>query len=458
MRHRQHRPRGFLIVALVMIVAVLAGACAPAATPTVAPTKAPAAAATTSAPAAAPTAAATKPAAAPTAAPTAVATKPAAGPTAAAAAKPPTGTPIKMGVILPLSGPQAYLGVMANIAINLAMEDTNAAGGVNGSPIVLVTEDSPFDPKQAVTAMRKLAEQDKVFAIEGPFASGEIEVAAPLAGDLKIPEVGPTLMIPEVLAQGRPWAFGMNFPHEIAAPRYIADFKKAYPNVKTVVLVGDTKERVTQYATKNVLPKVITDAGLKLLDTIEFDTSLTDFSAIVTKIKGENPDGIVVASLLTAALGLSKELQKQQVPAKVVTNNNPLSGSIIDIGGTAVEGWVQASLFDSEVADPVVQSFVKRVFDRANADPKVTAPKPKLLVTEPLYYDTAMMLFDSMRKGGVNGDTPLLDARQKIQAQFNAIKDYKGIGGSWTIGSNGHAVRTAPPSILLTKDGYKFIR
>ncbi|MDP2660371.1 MAG: ABC transporter substrate-binding protein [Dehalococcoidia bacterium] len=451
MRHRQHRPRGFLIVALVVIVAVLAGACAPAATPTAVPTKAPAAAAPTSAPAAAPTSA---PAAAPTAAPT----KPAAAPTTAAAAKPPAGAPIKLGVILPLSGPQAYLGVMANIAINLAMEDTNAAGGVNGSPIVLVTEDSPFDPKQAVTAMRKLAEQDKVFAIEGPFASGEIEVAAPLAGDLKIPEVGPTLMIPEVLAQGRPWAFGMNFPHEIAAPRYIADFKKAYPNVKTVVLVGDTKERVTQYATKNVLPGVIKGVGLTLLDTIEFETSLSDFSAIVTKIKGLNPDGIVIASLLAACLGLSKELQKQQVPAKVVTNNNPLSGSIIDIGGTAVEGWVQASLFDSEVADPAVQSFVKRVFDRANADPKVAPPKPKLLVTEPLYYDTAMMLFDAMRKGGVNGDTPLQDARTKIQQQFNATKDYKGIGGSWTIGPNGHAVRQAPPSILLTKEGYKFIR
>ncbi len=450
MRHRQHRPRGLLIVALVLIVAVLAGACAPAATPTAAPTKAPAAAAPTTAPAA-PT---TAPAAAPTAAPT----KPAAAPTAAAAAKPPTGTPIKLGVILPLSGPQAYLGVMAKISIDLAVEDTNAAGGVNGSPVTLVVEDSPFDPKQAVTVMRKLAETDKVFAIEGPYASAEVEVAAPLANDLKVTEVGPTLMIPEVVAAARPWAFGMNIPHETAAPRYIADFKKAYPNVKTVVLVGDTKERVTQYATKNVLPGVIKNAGLQLLDTIEFDTSLTDFSAIVTKIKGQNPDGIVLASLLTAALTLSKELQKQQVTAKVVTNNNPLSGAIIDIGGAAVEGWVQPTLFDSEVADPAVQSFTKRVFDRANADPKVTAPKPKLLVSEGNYYDTAMMLFDSMRKGGVNGDTPLADARLKIQQQFSTIKDYKGIVGLWTMGPNGHAIRQSPPSVLLTKDGYKFIR
>ncbi len=449
MHNRRHRPRGLVLAVMVLITTLLVVSCAPAAAPTATPTKA-------AAPAATPTAAA-KPATTsqPAAAPTTAATKPASTP---AAAKPPTGTPIKLGVILPLSGPQAYLGVMSQIAITLAVEDTNASGGVNGSPITLVVEDSPFDPKQAVTAMRKLAEVDKVFAIEGPYASAEVEVAAPLANDLKITEVGPTLMIPDVVAAARPWAFGMNIPHEISAPRYIADFKKAYPNVKTVILVGDTKERVTQYATKNVLPGVIKNAGFQLIDTVEFDTTITDFSAIVTKIKSQNPDGIVVASLLTAALGLAKELQKQQVTAKVVTNNNPLSGAIIDIGGAAVEGWVQPTLMDSEVPDPAVQSFVKRIFERANADPKVTPPKPKLLVSEPNYYDTAMMLFEAMRKGGVNGDTPLQDARQKIGQQFAAIKDFKGIAGSWTIGPNGHAIRQAPPSVLLTKDGYKFIR
>ncbi|MDP2936505.1 MAG: ABC transporter substrate-binding protein [Dehalococcoidia bacterium] len=434
---------GLLSVALVL--ALLVTACAPAATPTPAPTTAPPAVT----PTAAPKVEATKPVEKPV-------EKPATTPTTAAPAKA-TGAPIKVGFITPLSGPQAYLGVMSKIAVDLAVEDTNASGGINGSPVELFVEDSPFDPKQAVTAVRKLAEQEKVFAIIGPFATAEYEVAAPLAVDLKILVVGPTSMIPDLSAKNRPWAFGMNIPHEISAPRYIADFKKVYPNIKRVVLVGDTKERVTEYATKNVLPKVIADSGLQLLDTITFDTGIADFSAIVTKIKGLNPDGIVLSSLLGAALGLAKELQRQQVTVPVVTNTNPLSGSIIELGAAAVEGWVQPTLFDLENPDPKVQSFVKRVFERAEADAKVK-PKPRIIVVEALYYDTAMMVFDSMRKGGVKADTALQDARQKTIDNMNGKKDYPGISGLWSIGPDGHGIRQAGPSIVLQKGQYKFIR
>lgn len=435
------------LLSIVVVLALLVTACAPAATPTPAPTKAPVAATPTAAPkpeATKPAAEATKPSA------------PAATPTTAAAAKA-TGAPIKVGFITPLSGPQAYLGVMSKIAVDLAVEDTNAAGGINGSPVQLYVEDSPFDPKQAVTAVRKLSEQEKVFAIVGPFATAEYEVAAPLAVDLKTLVVGPTSMIPDLSAKNRPWAFGMNIPHEISAPRYIADFKKVYPNIKRVVLVGDTKERVTEYAMKNVLPKVIADSGLQLLDTITFDTGIADFSAIVTKIKGLNSDGIVLSSLLGAALGLAKELQRQQVTVPVVTNTNPLSGSIIELGADAVEGWVQPTLFDLENPDPKVQSFVKRVFERAEADAKVK-PKPRIIVVEALYYDTAMMVFDSMRKGGVKADTALQDARQKTIDNMNGKKDYPGISGLWSIGPNGHGIRQAGPSIVLQKGQYKFIR
>lgn len=448
MHHRQRRSRALLVLAVVMISAILAGACAPAAAPTPTPTKAPAAAAT-------PTAAAkvdpTKPAAGTTPAGSA----PASTPTAAASK--PTGTAIKLGFITPLSGPQAYLGVMSRIAVTLAVEDTNAAGGVNGSPVQLFTEDSPFDPKQAVTAVRKLAEQEKVFAIEGPFATAEYEVAAPLSVEMKTMVVGPTSMIPDLSARNRPWAFGMNIPHEISAPRYIADLKKVYPNVKRVVLVGDTKERVTEHATKNVLPKVIADSGLQLVETIPFETTISDFSAIVTKVKDLKPDAVVLASLLAAALNFGKEMQKQQVNIPVVTNTNPLSGSIAEIGGDAVEGWVQPTLFDIEDKDPKIQAFVKRLFERAEADPSVK-PKPRIVVVEGLYYDTAMMIMDAMRKGGVNGDTPLADARVKTQEQMNKTKDYKGISSTWSIGPDGHAVRQASPSILLQKGQYKFIR
>lgn len=429
------------LIPLVLVVVMVVTACAPAAAPTPTPTKA----APAATPAAAPKAEATKPA-----------EKPAAAPTTAAPAKA-TGAPIKVGFITPLSGAMVYLGAMSKVSVELAAEDTNAAGGINGSPVALVIEDSPFDPKQAVTAVRKLADEQKVFAIVGPYSSAEFEVAAPLAVSLQLPVVGPTNMIPETPAANRPWSFGLNVPHEVSAPQYMDDFKKAYPKVKKIVLLGDTKERVTEHAYKNILPKVIPEKGFELIASIPFDRGTTDFSAIVTKIKDLNPEGIVLSALLPEALGLAKELKRQGVNAPLVTNTNPLSGSIIELGAEAVEGWVQPTLFDWENPDPKVQAFFKRAMERGEADPQVK-PKPRIIVTEALYYDAAMMVFEMIRRAGVKADTPLQEARKKIADGMNGMKEWQGISGKWSMQPTGQAFRVASPSMILDKGKYKYIR
>src|SRR3990172_9238351 len=104
----------------------------------------------------------------------------------APAAPKPTGAPIKIGFLTPLSGPMAPNGHPQKYGPIIAVEDINNSGGINGSPVQLVMYDNPFDPRQAVTLVRKLAEEDKVFAIVGPYATSEYEVAAPLSNQLQI--------------------------------------------------------------------------------------------------------------------------------------------------------------------------------------------------------------------------------------------------------------------------------
>src|SRR3990172_2128653 len=303
------------LAAVAAIVAVLVTGCAPAAAPTPTPTKA--------APAATPTRGAPKVEA------TKPAEKPAATPTTAAAK--PTGAPVKVGFVVPLSGALSSYGLLQRIAGRLAEEDINGSGGINGSPLQLVIEDSPFDPKQAVTAVRKLAEQDKAFAIVGPYATAEMEVAAPLANELKLVVASGSATQLGLAEANRPWAFQMNVRDATNTPPAIDLFKKLHPNVKRVVLTGDTKEAVTEYMVKDLMPKLLKEKGLDIIDTVPFDRGTTDFSAIVTKIKGLNPDGIVIASLMPEAMGMAKELQRQQVKAPVMTDGHPTGGPLYQL-------------------------------------------------------------------------------------------------------------------------------
>ncbi|MDP2662609.1 MAG: ABC transporter substrate-binding protein, partial [Dehalococcoidia bacterium] len=364
---------------------------------------------------------------------------------------------VKIGFINPLTGPLAPYGFLERLAVNMAMEDVNASGGINGSPLQLVTDDSPFDPKQAVTVVRKQTETDKVFGIVGPYSSGEMEVAAPLANQLQIVVASGSSTKVGVAEANRPWAFQMNVPDAVAQPVTIAAYKKLYPNVKNLVLVGDTKNAVTQAMMVDQFPKLLPAAGFTVVDTIAFDTGVTDFSAIVTKIKNAKPDGIVVATLQTEALGLAKEFKTQGITAPVMTDAHPIGGPVVELAGGSVDGWVMPSLFDWQNPDPKVAAWVKRYYDKAAADSSIS-PKPNHLVVEATYYDTVMIMADIMRKAGVKATTDLQTARKAILDGFTNLKGYQGIGGPMNMLPSGNAERVAPPPFVVDKGTYKVLR
>ncbi len=426
MKHSTRRRWASGLAALAAVVALLVTACGPGAAPTAVPTKAPAAAPTAAAPKVEPT----KPAASPTTAP----------PKAA------SGTPIKIGFVTPLSGQMVSFGLLQRIAVSLAVDDINASGGINGAPIQLLIEDSPFDPKQAVTVVRKLADQDKVFAIVGPYSTGEFENAAPLSNDLKLTVVSPSAMKVGVASRNRPYSFQMNLRDDIANPIAIAAYKKKFPTVKRVVITGDTKEAVTEAVVKDIFPKYLKEAGLEVIDTVAFETTTTDFSAVVTKIKGFNPDGVVLAALMPQGVNFSKEYERQGIKAPVLTSAHVNGGPFVETAGSSVEGWVIPGLFNWESTDPKIADFVKRFFDKGAADPSVKPP-PTHISTEGTYYDTIMIIADIMRKAGITPASPLQEARDKIRDGMQNLKDYQGLSGKISINpATGEAIREGMPA------------
>src|SRR5690606_7519720 len=124
------------------------------------------------------------------------------------AAGQPSGPPIKIGFIAPLSGPVAVYGAGVKHAPTLVLRETNESGGINGSPLEVVTFDSPNNPNQTVTGLRRLANEDKVFAIVGPYYTGEMQAAVPILKELKVPALAytPAASYPG-LVEPNEWAF-----------------------------------------------------------------------------------------------------------------------------------------------------------------------------------------------------------------------------------------------------------
>ncbi|HEY0658827.1 MAG TPA: ABC transporter substrate-binding protein, partial [Pyrinomonadaceae bacterium] len=113
-----------------------------------------------------------------------------------------TGNTIKVGVYGDLSGQTASFGQSTKNGIQLAVDEINAAGGVNGKQIQLIIEDDQGQPQQATTVVQKLINQDKVQAILGEVASTNSLAAAPVAQGARIPMITPSSTNPKVTEVG----------------------------------------------------------------------------------------------------------------------------------------------------------------------------------------------------------------------------------------------------------------
>ncbi len=440
-----------LFVVALVVVPILA-ACA-SATPTPAPAPPKATAAPKPPPEATkPAAEAPKPAAeAPK--PAAEAAKPAEAKPVAAAPKPASGKPIRVGNMEPMTGPMAMFGAETLIAQNLAIEDVNKAGGINGSPLELVNCDDSYDPKQTVTCMRKLIDQEKVPAIFGPFTGSLAEVAFPLANEAKVP-VFSHIIVPGMAAQYRPWTFQINLQADEYWPAGVKAFKAKYPDAKNAVIAVDIKERSPQYTGKELLPKLFKDAGINLLGSVDFEGGTTDWASYATKIKSMKPDVLTVVANPPEGFGLHMELEKQGFKSKLLLDPMHVYSFLFwQQSPEYMEGTIFPEWNSWLRSDPKTKDFVERWQAKVKADPsQPPAPPGSKIYHFPSYdisnYDAIMAVAQVMRDAKITPETPLAEARQKIRDGYQNLKNFPGASGSITVKPTGDVSWTAPVMIF----------
>ena len=309
----------------------------------------------------------------------------------------------------------------------------------------MVRYDTRGDPQEAVGQFRKVVEQDKVAAVLGPFTSGEFEVTAPLAVESKVPALS-IAGSPGIAANNRPWAFQIHVPFAVLAPPTVDKFLKVYPNVKTMAIAGDTKYRASQNEVKQIYPQAFKESGLRLVDTVEFDTATTDFSAIVTRIKGLDADALFASGVPGPAFGLLKELERQGFKKPLLLSGMlgggggviPLMGGYLD--GAVISYWVDFS-------DKATQDWQSRWLSLVKADTRVPQ-KPLFASTDLSVYNAMIALAKVMREAKLTPDTPLPEARAKTRDGLQSLTDFHGVGPRITVLPSGEWTWATIPFIV----------
>lgn len=308
---------------------------------------------------------------------------------------------IVVGFYGSLTGDGASFGQSSKEGSELAVEEINAAGGVLGRKIKLLIEDDQSKPDEASSAVTKLITQDKVVAVLGEVASRRTLAAAPVAQKYQIPMITPSSTNERVTEVGD-YVFRICFIDPFQG-EVLAKF--AYNDLKArkVAILKDTTQDYSVGLT-DAITKNFTAMGGTVIEPVSYSGGDPDFKAILTQVRGQNPDAVFVTGYYTEAAIIARQ-------ARELGMNMPLLGG---------DGWVGDSLkngrealancfisnhYSGDNPDPVVQNFVKSYKAKFNREPDSIAA---------LAYDSVKVLADSITRAGVTDGPKLRDAIAKL--------------------------------------------
>jgi branched-chain amino acid transport system substrate-binding protein len=307
-------------------------------------------------------------------------------------------TPIPVGAVEILSGPNAAYGVAIKAGLELALDTINAKG-IAGQPIALTVEDSGGTKDGAINAARKLIGRDHVAAIIGPTISNEMFAVGPVTNARGIPTIGTSTTASGITDIG-PFIFRTALPEADVIPVTLTRAKSR--GVKTIALLYANDDAFSKSGFE-VMRAAAEKAGLNILATESFGSKDTDFSAQLTKIKALKPDAVGISALVEPVSGVL--LQARQLgfgpETLFIGGNGANSPKLGQIAGAAADGLLVGSPWFIAKPDPANQAFVAAFRARYQRDPDQFAAQA---------YDTMFILAEAIARAGAPEPAKIRDA------------------------------------------------
>jgi branched-chain amino acid transport system substrate-binding protein len=337
--------------------------------------------------------------------------------------------PIRIGYLPALTGPSSSTGVGINRGIQLAVQEINAAGGIKGRQLELITRDTQSEPTKAVNGAAELAQREKVSVVFGPVNSGESLAVVPLLARYKIPQVHPCWVDTLTDPKKYPMCF-RNAPtnQQIggAANRYVVEVLKK----KKVAVISDT----SGYGTASVVAyaPMLKAKGAEVVYQGNVDAANPDLKPELLRMQSAGAEAIMPWSVNAGFL------------SRIINTRGQMNWDVPIVGQTTLgSGQTKALLEKPDYWAKVYPNNFRTVcFAAGGKLPDRTVAfldrlkKAKIDMGDTLLwwialgYDSPRMIADAMKEAGPEPD--------QIVAYLNKLKGFPGVYGDISFTPNEH--------------------
>jgi branched-chain amino acid transport system substrate-binding protein len=301
---------------------------------------------------------------------------------------------IKVGVAEALSGGAAQYGTAIRNGFQLAADEINAAGGINGNKIQLVVEDEQGKKEEAINVFKKLIFQDQVLMVFGPTLSNSAQAADPIAQGAKTVVFGTSNTADGITSIGD-FVFRNSVTEADVLPETLKmAVKKA--GVKKVAVLYGNDDVFTKSGYDN-FKKALEDLKIPVTTTETFAKGDVDFKAQLTKIKATNPDAIVLSALLAEGAPIMVQARQLGLNVPIIGGNGMNSVKVFDLAKDKAEGLWVGSPWSIENQSEANRKFVVAYTGKYKTAPDQFAAQA---------YDGLYIAAQAMKKVKLSGNLP----------------------------------------------------
>ena len=330
---------------------------------------------------------------------------------------------IKVGINYELSGAVATYGDASVKGIEMAFDEINAAGGINGKQVETIKYDTKSEPAEATTLATKLMTQDKVVTVIGPATSGSFKATIPVANQNKIPVVSGSATAEDVTVSNgkvQEYAFRTCFSDSFQGTA-MASFATDNLGAKSAVIIKDTSSDYAKGLAENFSSKFESEGGT-IVGEEGYVAGDTDFQAILTRIKSQSFDAIYLPGYYNEVGLIIKQARDLGITAPILGGDGYESPTLLQLAGaSALNNVYYTNHYSSLDTDNAkVGEFIANFKAKYNEDPSAFSA---------LGYDTAYFVADAIgRASDLTGEA--------VKDAMASTTDFSGVTGTFSIDAN----------------------
>ncbi|HET9299322.1 MAG TPA: ABC transporter substrate-binding protein [Candidatus Polarisedimenticolaceae bacterium] len=327
-----------------------------------------------------------------------------------------------------LTGSEATYGQSALAGVQLAVDERNAAGGVGGKPIEIVSYDDRGSTQEAGTAVTRLVTEDGVVAVIGEEASSLSIAGGEVAQRYGVPMISPSSTNPRVTAIGDK-IFRVCFV-DVFQSEVLARFAREHLEAATIAVLYDQSQAYS-VGLKDAFVQAFLDLGGTVATSQAYSRGDQDFSAQLTTIRDTRPDAVLVPGYYTDAANIAIQARRLGIAVPLLGGDGWDSAQLAAIGGDAVLNTFYSNHYSHEDPRPEVQGFIAAYGQRHGGElPDSVAA---------LSYDAARILFGAMERAkSLSGDD--------LAAALAATRGFPGVTGRISMDADRNAHK---PAVIL---------